>query len=79
MRKKEVRVLILCIVIIISGIILVNKNSSTIVKDNSAIQVRCEKNPKVILKLGEKQIIFNTDFLYNVKNGAKIIYNKLIN
>lgn len=77
MGRKEKNILILCMLAIIIGTIMINKNSSDIVKKNSNIEICNEDRPKIILKLNEKQLVFKSDFFYDLQNGFELIFNNI--
>ena len=78
MRKKERLILVISIFSLMMGAFIINFNSSQMVKDNSCIKVCTEEKPKLIFTMKNKQIVFDTNFVYNLKNGIEVIYDNII-
>jgi hypothetical protein len=79
MDKKYKKIVYLAITILILGVLSVNINSSSIVKEKSSFKVYVKDNPpKIVLDLGEKHIVLNTEIFYNFKNGAELIVSNTV-
>lgn len=79
MDKKYKKIVYLAITILILGVLSVNINSSSIVKEKSSFKVYVKDNPpKIVLDLGEKHIVLNTEIFYNFKNGTELIVSNTV-
>ncbi|MBD8048811.1 MAG: hypothetical protein KID00_11775 [Clostridium argentinense] len=79
MEKKYKNIICLSIAIFIFGVLFVNLNSSNIVKEKSFLKIYVKDNPpKVVLDLGEKQLILNTKMFYDFKKGTEVIIDNTV-
>ncbi|ARC85540.1 hypothetical protein U732_1235 [Clostridium argentinense CDC 2741] len=79
MDKKYRKIVCLTIAILILGVLSVNINSSQIVKEKSSFKIYVKDNPpKIVLDLGEKHIVLNTEIFYNFKDGAELIISNTV-
>jgi len=82
-NKNKLRYRILIIVpmlMVLYGITAVNMNLADVAKNKSSFSVKTSNNPpKVVLDIGEEQVIFNTKIFTDFKNGTIIIIKTVKN